>query len=111
MKLKFGLLFLVSMLLVACSKPLPEDKLTYAGDWHSKEMELLILPDGTVAYKRLKSGGATSINGPIKKFEGNNFVVGIWFFTTTFEVAEPPVEIDGNWQMVVDGVRLTKASE
>lgn len=110
-KLKIGLVFLISMLLAACSKPLPEDKLTYAGDWHSKEMDLLILADGTVAYKRLKNGGSTSISGPLKQFDGNNFVVGVWFFTTTFEVSEPPKEVDGNWQMVVDGVRLTKVSE
>jgi hypothetical protein len=110
-KLKVGLLFLVSMLLVSCGNPLPEDKLTYVGDWHSKEMDLLILSDGTVAYKRLKNGGSTSINGPIRKFEGSNFVVGVWFFKTTFEVSEPPIETNGNWHMIVDGVRLTKASE
>ncbi|WP_240695211.1 hypothetical protein [Corallincola luteus] len=99
----------MAMLLSACSEPLPVDKLNYAGDWQSREMELLILTDGTVAYKRLQKGGTTSINAPLKEFQGNNFIVGIGPVTTTFIVAEPPTEVDGQWQMVVDGVRLTKA--
>lgn len=74
-------------------------------------MKLLILTDGTVAYKRWKSGVTTSVNGPLKEFQGNNFVVGVGPFSTTFEVSEPPHEIDGSWQMVVDGVRLTRAPE
>ena len=103
----FFLLFLFS----ACSQPLPENKLSYAGEWQSKEMRLLILKDGTVAYKRIKGGGSTSVNGPIKVFDGDDFKVGVWFLTTTFEVSEPPHEINGKWQMVVDGVRLTRVNE
>jgi hypothetical protein len=110
-KFKIGLIFLISILFAGCSKPLPQDKLTYAGHWHSSEMQLLILVDGTLDYKRQKNGGGISINAPISKFEGNNFVVGVWPFLTRFEVSEPPNEVNGNWQMVVDGVLLTKTSE
>lgn len=111
MKLKIILVFIVLTLLSSCSKPLPNNKLSYAGNWRSEEMTLLILDDGTVAYERIKNGGSTSINASIKRFDGDDFVVGVWFFTTTFEVSEPPKEINGNWQMVVDGVRLTKAKQ
>lgn len=74
-------------------------------------MYLLILQDGTVAYKRLKNGGTTSVNGPLKEFIGNNFVVGISFLTTTFEVSEPPAMVDGVLKMTVDGIQLTRTAE
>ena len=99
---------LMAVLVVACSKPLPETKQNYVGEWQSDEMRLLILADGTVSYKRLKNGGTTSVNGPLKEFDGNDFIVGFMFFTTTFEVMEAPHEVDEQWQMVVDGVRLTR---
>ena len=99
----------LTLLLTGCSNPLPPSKSDYEGEWRSKEMTLLILADGTVAYKRLKSGGSVSVNGPIKEFQGDNFVVGFLFLTTTFVVTESPHEVDGKLQMVVDGVRLTRA--
>ena len=105
------LLPLLTLFLFACSKPLAEDKQGYVGEWQSKEMQLLILQDGTVAYKRLKGGGTTSINGPLKEFSGDDFIVGILFLTTTFDVSQPPTQVDGQWQMVVDGVQLTKVEE
>ena len=111
MKGKHLILIFTLLMLSACSKPIPESWLDYVGEWRSKEMSLLILKDGSVAYKRLKGGTTTSINGPLKEFVGDDFVVGVWFFTTTFNVSELPEEIDGKWRMVVDGVRLTKTKE
>lgn len=106
---------LVSLIIIwgltGCSKPLPDDKLDYAGEWQSKEMYLLILEDGTVAYQRLQRGGSTSINGPLKEFVGDDFIVGLAFLTTTFEVSQPPQLSDGKWTMVVDGVKLIKTEE
>ena len=66
MKYRFLLICFMLFLLSACSQPLPEDKLSYVGEWQSKEMRLLILQDGTVAYERLRRVGSTSVNGPIK---------------------------------------------
>ena len=99
---------LLSLALIACSNPIPESKMDYVGVWRGREMALLILPDGTVSYERLKNGGKTSVNGPLKEFIGDDFVVGVLFITTTFEVSEPPHEVNGQWQMVEDGVRLTR---
>ncbi len=101
-------LFVGTLLLAGCSKPLPDSKQNYAGDWQSKEMRLLILADGTVAYRRSRNGATTSVNGPIKEFVNGDLIVGVLFLTTTFEVTEAPHEVDGKWQMVVDGVRLTR---
>ena len=78
------------------------------GEWHSASMALVITQEGRVAYKRVKGSSTTSVNGPIQKFEGNNFVVGIPYLATTFEVSKPPFEQGGRWKMVVDGVELTK---
>ena len=63
------------ILLSGCADPLPEDRLDYVGEWRSNEMGLLILADGSVSYKRLKGGATTSVSGPLKRFEGDNFVV------------------------------------
>lgn len=108
---KYIVLIAILLLLTGCAEPLPEDRLDYVGEWQSREMGLLILADGTVSYKRLKNGGSTSVNGPLKEFVGDDFVVGILFMTTTFEVSDPPHVVDGLWKMTVDGVQLTRVSE
>jgi len=105
--------YFLSMLTViyvfsACSKPVPLEKINYVGEWRSKEMYLLILDDGSVKYKKLNRGGSTEITGPIKEFQGDNFVVGFAFITTTFEVSKPPHQQNGVWYMAVDGVELRK---
>jgi hypothetical protein len=82
--------------------------MNYAGEWKSKEMYLLILPDGSVEYERLKGGSTTTVTGPIKEFKGNNFVVGFAFIKTTFVVSKPPYQENGVWKMIVDGVVLSK---
>ncbi len=101
----------ITFLLAGCAKPLPEERLEYVGEWQSSEMGLLILADDSVVYKRLKSGATTSINGPLKEFIGDDFSVGVLFFTTTFKVNQPPYELDGIWRMTVDGVTLTRVAE
>ena len=109
MKKLFSLVFL--LLLAGCSKPLPDDKLVYAGEWKSKEMYLLILEDGTVSYQRLQRGGKTSISGPLQEFIGDDFIVGLSFFTTKFNVSQPPTLSNGEWTIIVDGVKLKKTEE
>jgi hypothetical protein len=61
-----------------------------------------------VAYKRVKGGTTTSLNGPLRRFEGDNFVVGVPILNTTFEVSRPPYEEAGASKMIVDGVELTR---
>ena len=96
------------LILSACGQPVPDDKAAYVGDWRGQMMSLLITQDGTIHYKRVKGSVTTSVDGPLRRFEGDNFVVGIPFISTTFEVSKPPYREAGTWKMVVDGVELTR---
>ena len=104
------LLILLTLLgsLAGCGKPVPKEKSSYVGEWQEKAMYLLITQDGSVKYKRLKNGGTTSVDGPLKRFDGHNFEVGIGPMTTTFVVSKPPYKDGNGWKMVVDGLELSK---
>ena len=105
------ILTLLAFSLYACSKPVPPEKSDYVGAWREKNMNLLINQDGSVQYERKKGNETTTINAPIKKFDGDNIEVGIGPASTVFIVSKPPYQ-DGNaWKMVVDGVELTKTSK
>ncbi|MBR1133878.1 hypothetical protein [Bradyrhizobium iriomotense] len=116
MRKRTSLVVLVAALplLAACGQPVPEDKADYVGEWHAPAMDVELTRDGIVHYKRVTDGTAvgevtTTINAPLRRFEGDNFVVGIPFLSTTFEVSTPPHQEAGAWKMVVDGVELTRA--
>ena len=101
----------LTALLAACGEPIPSEKKDYAGDWRAREMRLLITQEGRCEYERRREGGGnTSISAPIQRFEGDNFVVGVGLFTTTFVVSQPPHLEKGQWKMTVDGVELTRFS-
>jgi hypothetical protein len=102
------IVLVAALTLSACGNPVPQDKSAYVGEWHAPAMGLLITQDGGVAYKRLKQGVTTSINGPLRRFEGDDFVVGFPLLSTKFEVSKTPFRQAGVWKMVVDGVELTK---
>ena len=102
------ILLTATLTLSACGKPVPPEKSAYVGEWRAQTMALLITQDGSVVYKRIKGGLTTSVNGPLRRFEGDNFVVGIPLVSTTFEVSKPPYQEAGRWKMVVDGEELTK---
>lgn len=96
--------------LAACSKPLPPDKSDYAGHWQEKGIQLVISHDGNVNYQRRESKGTRSVNAPILRFEGNDFLVGIGPLHTTFVVQRPPWQENGQWKMRVDGVDLIRSA-
>lgn len=97
---------LLTLALSGCGKPVPSEKSTYVGEWQEKTMYLLITQDGSVRYKRLKGGVTTSVDGPLKGFEGNNFEVGIGPMSTVFVVSKPPYQEGDKWKMVVDDIEL-----
>jgi hypothetical protein len=107
-QIHFVVLLAAALILSACGQPVPEDKAAYVGDWRSQNMNLLLSQDGRVKYKRVSGGMTKSIDGPLRRFEGDNLVVGIPFLSTTFEVSKPPYQAAGGWKMVVDGVELTR---
>jgi hypothetical protein len=103
-------LLLLAVALPGCGKPVPSDKANYVGEWSSLDMHLLITADGRVQYWRQRGATRTSIDAPLQRFEGDDFVVGLPMrqLSTTFEVTRPPHYEDGTWKMVVDGVELTR---
>lgn len=103
----FGIFSLV-FLLYGCGIQVPPEKAEYVGEWQSREMYLLITQDGSVRYERIKGGVTKSVSGPIRAFDGNNFIVGVPMVATTFMVSEPPHLVDNQWRMTVDGVTLVK---
>jgi hypothetical protein len=96
------------LLLAACGQPLPADKAVYAGDWRARDMRIVIRKDGHVSYERREGSNSKSINAPIQRFEGDNFVVGVGPLTTTFVVSKPPWRDEALWKMTVDGVELIR---
>jgi hypothetical protein len=98
-------------LLAGCGSPVPPNKAAYVGEWTEKTMVLVITQDGKVRYKRQKGGTSTSIDAPLRSFEGDNFTVGIGPINTTFVVSKPPYREGNAWKMVVDGVELTRTEQ
>lgn len=98
----------LALLVAGCSTPVPQAKLSYVGEWEGADMWLLITQDGRVEYERKRNGASSSISAPIKAWQGDDFLVGIGIFTTTFKVSKTPY-LDGKvWKMVVDGVELKR---
>lgn len=99
---------LLLVLLAGCGEPVPSGRMSYVGEWKGQDMRLVIAASGSVDYVRTRPNGKTTINAPIKKWEGHDFHVGVGFLTTRFVVSRPPSEREGVWTMVVDGVELRR---
>ena len=98
-------------LLGGCNSiPIPEEKSNYVGTWEGVGFHLTISDDGSVDYRRVNGNYTKTVTGPVKNFEGDDFVVGVFFITTTFEVQHPPYKEGDEWLMVVDGVELIKVA-
>ena len=97
--------------IIGCNSiPVPEEKQSYIGTWEGVGFHLTINDNGGVNYRRVNGNRSTKISGPLKNFDGDDFIVGILFFTTTFEVHKPPYLDGDDWLMVVDGVELKKVA-
>ena len=103
-----AILTLLSVILTACSIPVPNDKQDYVGVWEGRGMTLEMSADGRVEYERVEGSLTKGVSGQLQSFEGDDFVVGVWFLKTTFEVQRTPYQDDGEWKMVVDGVELVR---
>jgi len=99
----------IAALLLACTKPIPPDRMAYVGDWQAKNMRLSITAAGEVHYLRVDGSARKTIDAPLKAFEGDDFIVGIGPLTTKFAVSKAPHR-DGNvWKMTVDGIELVRS--
>ena len=92
------------------SMPVPEEKRSYIGTWEGVGFQLTIKDDGGVDSRRVNGKRSTKVSGPLKNFEGDDFIVGVLFFTTTFDVHKPPYMDGDDWFMVIDGVELRKVA-
>lgn len=101
-------LAILAILLASCAEPIPPDRIGYAGEWQGENVLLVIMPTGELHYRRQEGNTKVSIDAPIKKFEGDDFVVGFGPFTTTFKVSKPPQLVDGKYRMTVDGRELVR---
>jgi hypothetical protein len=100
----------LGIVLAACTPvPVPEDKLSYVGNWQSETTSLSITREGRISYKRQEGNSSSSVDAPLKAFNGNDFEVGIGPIKTTFVVSQVPQQQDGAWTMVVDGTTLRRA--
>ena len=108
-KLAFFAAGMAIVMLSGCGISIPEEKREYIGRWKAPNMVLQISENGSVEYERTRNGNRTKISAPIKRFQGDDFVVGIWFIKTTFNVSKPPYHNGRQWKMVVDGVELTRS--
>lgn len=103
------LLVLLPLLLMlsACAQPLPPERAAYVGTWRNGDTSLTITAGGRVAYFVSRDNGFhKKIQAPLQRFEGNDFVVGVGPFATTFVVSAPPQARPRGWTMTVDGVEL-----
>ena len=101
-------LSLLLLVLVACGKPVPQDKAAFVGEWKGQNTRLMISQEGRVKYEHVKEGTTTSIDAPLQGFEGDNFSIGIGPLATKFVVTTPPHAYGADWKMVVNGIELTK---
>jgi hypothetical protein len=103
-----GAAIAVAALVLACTKPIAQERMAYVGDWQAKNMRLTITAAGEVHYLRVNGSARKSIDAPLKSFEGDDFIVGVGPLTTKFVVSSPPHR-DGNvWKMTVDGVEVVR---
>lgn len=103
------LLALLGILLWGCSTPVPPDKQDYVGTWRGGGMTLVITAEGRVEYERVRGSVKKSLSAPLRSFEDDDLVVGIWGLTTTFRVQRRPHRDGADWKMLVDGVELVRA--
>jgi hypothetical protein len=87
---------------------IPADKGDYVGKWTAPGHILTIEASGQIHYERHENNSTNvTLDLPIQKFVGDDFVVGVFFWTTTFHVTAPPHREDEVWRMTSDGVDYT----
>ena len=86
----------------------PADKADYVGPWTAPGHIMSIAASGQVHYERHDGGVDVTLDLPVQKFSGDDFVIGALFWTTTFPVTPPPHLEDKVWRMMSDGVTYSR---
>jgi hypothetical protein len=112
--IKLLFLVLLSIGAAGCAARIPLDKWRYVGDWQGETARLLITRDGHVHFEQykvvLKGNMTIGMEGPLKRFDGDNFIVGFGPVSTTFVVEKPPYKDGDEWKMTVGKHELTRMS-
>jgi hypothetical protein len=104
---RVALLWLL-LALVACAQPVPVDQRDYIGHWQGEGVLLVIQATGHADYSRVRDSRRTSVEGPAHSFTTRGFKIGIGPLSAGFRVQSPPMQVNGDWRMTVDGVELTR---
>jgi hypothetical protein len=91
---------------------IPAEKKDYVGDWAAAGHVLSIVPSGKVHYQahEVRNEGGTNVahtdtlDLPLQKFDGDDFLIGAMSWSMTFHVTRPPHLEDKIWRMTLDGV-------
>ena len=83
---------------------IPAEKSDYIGNWQGEDHVLRIAASGKVHYERHSGGADVRLDLPVQAFLGDDFVIGVLFWTTTFKVTAPPHREPEGWRMTADGV-------
>lgn len=101
-------MLLAAVILAGCDTPLPVSKQDYVGTWRGKGLILTITQGGHVDYERVTGRMRKSISAPIRRFEGDDLVVGALGISTTFRVQRRAFQDGADWKMVVDSAELVR---
>ncbi len=93
--------------LEAALTPEPPPAPAWVGVWEGPGHMLWIADDGTVQVSISDGGTRKNLTAPARSWEGG-ITIGIGPVTQTWDVQEPPHEVDGEWRMVFDGAVLVR---
>jgi hypothetical protein len=96
---------------------IPTEKKDYVGDWTAPGRILSIASSGKVHYEahEVRNEGGTDVahtdtlDLPLQKFEGDDFLIGAMYWSMTFHVTQPPHLEDKTWRMTSDGVSYSRS--
>ena len=87
---------------------IPADRGDYVGAWTAPGHILTIEASGQIHYERHDGGANVTLDVPIQKFTGDDFLAGAVFWTTTFHVTAPPHREGDVWRMTSDDVTYSR---
>ncbi|TAL68429.1 MAG: hypothetical protein EPN82_10570 [Bacteroidetes bacterium] len=111
-----GLLFVVFAIIIGsialtftgCGKktPIPQDKKDYIGTWISRTQDTIVIRANGEGNAKV---GSTTISGGSVEFPDKSTIsikaIGLG---PTLKINQPPQEVEGKWQVVLDGTTYFK---
>jgi len=87
------------------------EKRDYVGSWHSERgSSLEIKEDGSLSLAKAESAGrSTRFSLPIAAFRGDDIVCKAGF-AMVIKVSQPPRQLDGDWELVADGIAFHRSA-